>query len=125
MKILGNIIWLVFGGLECAVGYFTGSLALACTIIGLPWAWQTFKLGLLCLLPFGSSTQSSSMPMGCLYLPLDLVWLVFGGFLALLSHLFWGCLLCITIIGIPWGRQHFKMARFALSPFGRTVNIGL
>ena len=126
MKILGNIIWLVFGGLECAVGYFTGSLALACTIIGIPWAWQTFRLGLLCLWPFGSSTESaSSAAMGCLFLQLDLIWLIFGGFLVLLSHLFWGCVLCITIVGIPWGRQHFKMMRFALSPFGRRVSIGL
>ena len=49
MKILGNIIWWIFGGLEAAIGYFTGSLALACTIIGIPFALQTFKIGLLCL----------------------------------------------------------------------------
>ena len=58
MKILGNIIWLIFGGLEAAIGYFTGSLSLAITIIGIPWAIQTFKIGLLCLWPFGKQGQN-------------------------------------------------------------------
>ena len=65
MKILGNIIWWLFGGLEAAIGYFTGSLALACTIIGIPIALQTFKIGLLCLWPFGSTVVDTDSPMGC------------------------------------------------------------
>ena len=55
MRIIGNLLWWLFGGLEAAIGYFTGSLALACTIIGIPFAIQTFKIGLLCLWPFGST----------------------------------------------------------------------
>jgi uncharacterized membrane protein YccF (DUF307 family) len=125
MKIIGNIIWLLFGGLEAAFGYFSGSLALACTIIGIPWALQTLKLGLLCLWPFGATVTDSDSPNGCLCLLLNLVWLVFGGLWSCVCHVACGALLCITIIGIPWGLQHFKMAGLALSPFGKDVNLAL
>ena len=53
MKILGNLLWWVFGGLEAAIGDFTGSLALAVTIIGIPFARQHFKMAGLSLAPFG------------------------------------------------------------------------
>ena len=100
MKILGNIIWWLFGGLEAAIGYFTGSLALACTIIGIPIALQTFKIGLLCLWPFGSTVVDTDSPMGCIRIPLNLLWLIFGGLWAWCMHILFGLLLCITIIGI-------------------------
>jgi uncharacterized membrane protein YccF (DUF307 family) len=125
MKILGNIIWLLCGGLEAAFGYFSGSLALACTIIGIPWALQTLKLGLLCLWPFGATVTDTDSPNGCLRLPLNLVWLVFGGLWACLWHLLCGAVLCVIIVGIPWGVQHFKMAGLALLPFGKEVNLAL
>lgn len=102
MRIIGNLLWWLFGGLEAAIGYFTGSLALACTIIGIPFAIQTFKIGLLCLWPFGSTVRESNSPTGCIRIPLNLLWLIFGGLWACLMHLFFGILLCITIIGIPW-----------------------
>ena len=60
MRIIGNLLWWLFGGLEAAIGYFTGSLALACTIIGIPFAIQTFKIGLLCLWPFGSKVRETN-----------------------------------------------------------------
>ena len=101
MKILGNIIWWIFGGLEAAIGYFTGSLALACTIIGIPFALQTFKIGLLCLWPFGSTVRESNSPTGCVHISLNLLWLIFGGLWACLMHIFFGSLLCITVVGIP------------------------
>lgn len=122
MKILGNLIWLIFGGFEAAIGYFTASLALAITIIGLPWAFQTFKLGLFCLWPFGAKIEKADCPTGCLVLPLNILWIIFGGFFAFLCHLIFGLLLCITIIGIPWGKQHFKMSSLSLAPFGKIVN---
>ncbi len=123
MRILGNLVWLIFGGLESAIGYFTGSVALAITIIGIPLALQTFKLGLLCLWPFGTTVTSTNSPSGCLALLLNVIWLICGGLLACLNHVLWGALLCITIIGFPWGMQHFKMAALALSPFGKSVNL--
>ena len=66
MRIIGNLLWWLFGGLEAAIGYFTGSLALACTIIGIPFALQTFKIGLLCLWPFGSTLRDTDCPTGCI-----------------------------------------------------------
>ncbi|MDY2634100.1 MAG: YccF domain-containing protein [Prevotella sp.] len=121
MKLLGNILWLVFGGLEAAIGYFTGSLALALTIVGIPWAYQTFKIGVLCLWPFGTEVNDSDSPMGCLNLLLNIVWIIFGGLWAWLAHIFFGLLLFVSIIGIPFSRQHFKMARLSLAPFGKDV----
>ena len=121
MRILGNLIWWVFGGLEAAIGYFTGSLALAITIIGIHLAMQTFKLGLLCLWPFGARVEDGDCPPGCLRVPLNLLWILSGGLWACLVHVLFGLLLAVTIIGIPFARQHFKMAGLALAPFGRTV----
>lgn len=111
------------GGLEAAIGYFTASLALAVTIIGIPWALQTFKIGILCLWPFGAQISKGDFPPGCLRIPLNILWVIFGGLYACICHLFFGLLLCITIIGIPWGKQHFKMAKLSLLPFGRDVQL--
>lgn len=121
MNFLGNIVWWLFGGLEAAIGYFTGSLALALTIIGIPVAWQTFKIGLLCLWPFGTQVRKTDSPPGCIRLPLNLLWLICGGFWAWAIHIIFGLLLCITIVGIPFGKQHFKMASLSLAPFGKDV----
>lgn len=124
MKILGNIIWWICGGLEAAVGYFLGSLAMAITIIGIPVALQTFKLGLLCLWPFGSKVEDCESSIGCIRIPLNIIWIICGGLWVCLMHIFFGILLCITIIGIPFGRQHFKMAGLSLTPFGKKVTLG-
>lgn len=123
MKILGNILWLILGGVETAVGYFTGGVALMLTIIGIPFGLQTMKLGLLCLFPFGSEVRKGETPTGCIRIPLNIVWFVFGGIWVVLSHFFFGLLLCITIVGIPFGMQHFKLAGLALTPFGREIDI--
>lgn len=123
MRIIGNLIWWLFGGLEAAIGYFSGSLALACTIIGIPVALQTFKIGLLCLWPFGAEVRESESPAGCIRIPLNILWIIFGGLLAWIMHVFFGVLLFITIIGIPFAKQHFKMARLSLTPFGKDVQL--
>lgn len=121
MKFIGNILWLIFGGLESAIGYFTGSIALMVTVIGIPWGLQTLKLGMLCLWPFGAEVRDSGSPSGCLCGLLNVIWWFTGGLGAFLSHLFFGVLLCITVIGIPFGCQHFKLAGLALMPFGKDV----
>lgn len=121
MRIIGNVLWLVFGGLEAAIGYFTGSLAVACTIIGLPVAFQTIKIGLLCLWPFGAEIEDTDSLDGCIRIPLNVLWIIMGGLWAWFMHIIFGVLLFITIIGIPFGRQHFKMARLSLAPFGKRV----
>ncbi|MBM6946659.1 YccF domain-containing protein [Bacteroides gallinaceum] len=125
MRIIGNLLWWLFGGLEAAIGYFTGSLAIACTIIGIPVALQTFKIGLLCLWPFGAEVKDTESPMGCIRIPLNLLWIIFGGLMAWIMHIFFGLLLFITIIGIPFAKQHFKMAKLSLAPFGKDVSLNL
>ncbi len=123
MRILGNLLWWLFGGLEAAICYFTGSLAMAITIIGIPVALQTFKLGLLCLWPFGAEIRETEGPHGCIRIPLNIIWIICGGFWAWLCHILFGILLFITIIGIPFGQQHFKMAKLSLAPFGKDVTL--
>lgn len=121
MKFLGNLIWLICGGLITAVEYFISSLLLMITIIGIPFGLQTLKLGLLALWPFGSQVTDNGNSGGCLSLIMNVIWIFIGGFWICLTHLFFGLLLCITIIGIPFGRQHFKMAALALTPFGKNI----
>jgi len=121
MKIIGNIIWLVFGGIIIAIEYFIASLALMITIIGIPFAVQTLKLGVFALWPFGSETRVDVRASGCLYILMNILWLLLGGLVIALSHAVFGLLLSITIIGIPFGMQHFKLAAIALSPFGRDI----
>ena len=116
-------MWWLFGGLEAAIGYFTGSLAVAITIIGIPVALQTCKIGLLCLWPFGAEVRNAKSPTGCIRVPLNILWIVFGGLWAWLMHIFFGALLFLTIIGIPFARLHFKMAELSLAPFGKDVEL--
>ncbi len=122
MKFLGNIIWLIFGGLITSIEYLISSLLLMITIIGIPFGLQTFKLALLALWPFGSTVTDNGNSGGCLCIIMNILWIILGGFWICLTHLGFGLLLCITIIGIPWGRQHFKMAALALTPFGKNIN---
>ncbi len=121
MKILGNIIWLIFGGLETAIGYFLSSLALMITIVGIPFGIKTIKIGILCLWPFGSQVVENSSIGGCLDLIMNIIWIFIGGIWICLTHLLFGGLLYITILGIPFGKQHFKLARLALTPFGKDI----
>ena len=122
MKTLGNIIWLIFGGVVTCIEYLISSLILMITIIGIPFGLQTLKLAMLALWPFGSKITDSGNSGGCLNIVMNIFWIIFGGFWICLTHLFFGLLLCITIIGIPFGRQHFKMAGLALTPFGKTIS---
>ena len=121
MNFLGNIIWLIFGGFESAIGYLTGSLALMITIIGIPFGLQTLKLGVLMLWPFGSKVVEVDNSWGCLNTLMNVFWFFVAGIWIWLIHILFGLLLYITIIGIPFGNQHFKLAGLALHPFGREI----
>lgn len=121
MNLIGNLIWLIFGGFAAALGYFFGGLVLCITIVGIPWGIQCFKLAGLVLWPFGKEVVSSSNDVGCLSLFANIIWILCGGLYTAIVHLIFGVLLSITIIGIPWGRQHFKLVEISLMPFGKTV----
>lgn len=121
MKTLGNLLWMIFGGFIIAIEYVVASLLLMITIIGIPFGIQTLKLAELALWPFGRDTRTSPSSSGCLGVIMNLVWIVIGGFWIFLTHVILGILLYITIIGIPFGKQHFKLAALSLTPFGREV----
>lgn len=121
MSLIGNLIWLIFGGFLAALGYFIGGLILCITIIGIPWGLQCFKMAALVLWPFGKSVVSDSSQTGCLSTLFNIIWIVCGGWYTALVHIVMGLLLCITVIGIPWGRQHFKLIEISLMPFGKKV----
>jgi uncharacterized membrane protein YccF (DUF307 family) len=121
MNFIGNIIWLVFGGLFAALGYLFGGIILCITVIGIPFGLQCFKLAGMVLFPFGRRVVNTSGSLGCLSLFANIIWIVFGGLWTALNHLFWGILLAITIVGIPFAKQHFKLIELSLMPFGKKV----
>ncbi len=121
MNFLGNLIWLVFGGLAVALEYFIAAIGLCITIVGIPFGIQMFKLGFMALLPFGSHAVTAPSGTGCIYSIFNVLWMFTGGLFIALTHLFFGIILCITIIGIPFGKQHFKLMSLALWPFGKNI----
>eukprot|EP01104_Vermistella_antarctica_P015538 TRINITY_DN5127_c0_g1_i1.p1 TRINITY_DN5127_c0_g1~~TRINITY_DN5127_c0_g1_i1.p1 ORF type:complete len:212 (+),score=45.92 TRINITY_DN5127_c0_g1_i1:101-736(+) len=121
----GNILWIVLGGgLVSAIVWGLVGVVLCISIIGIPFGLQCFKLMKLSFLPFGKTIFTRDRSCcdcgtghGCLHILGNIVWLPFGIVLALV-HIIFGILCCITIIGIPFGIQHFKLANLSLWPFG-------
>ena len=121
MKFLGNLLWLVLGGLLVALIYYLLGLLLCITLVGIPFGIQLFKLGTFALWPFGHELVDGPGQPGCLSTVMNLIWILCGWWEIALVHLFFGLLLCITIVGIPWGTQHFKMAFSSILPFGKEI----
>ncbi len=121
MNVLLNIIWVVFGGLMIAIEYAVSSILMMITIIGIPFGLQTLKLARVALWPFGSDIVDDGWPSGCLAGVMNVIWWFVGGIPIVLTHLAWGVIFCITIVGIPFGLQHFKLMKLALFPFGMEV----
>lgn len=121
MSTLGNLIWLIFGGFLVFLEYMVAGFLLCITIIGIPFGLQAFKLAMLALWPFGKRIELHDSAPGCLSTLMNLLWLIIGGIWIALTHLVFGILLSITIIGFPWGKQHFKLLSLALTPFGRKI----
>lgn len=92
------------------------------TIIGIPFGIQTLKFAILALWPFGKQIRSTNTQSGCLTTIMNIIWIFIGGIWISLSHVIMGLLLMITIIGIPFANQHFKLASIALSPFGKEIH---
>ena len=118
MAFLGNLIWILFGGLEAALSFVITGIVWCITIVGIPFGLQAFKMAKLVLAPFGKQVRSNfgKHPIA------NLLWFIFGGFAMALAYIFLGIIFCITIIGIPFGKQWFKMASLAAFPFGATVD---
>ncbi|KPL17182.1 MAG: hypothetical protein AMS23_03650 [Bacteroides sp. SM1_62] len=121
MNIVGNIIWIVFGGLIIFLMYVISSVLLCLTIIGIPFGIQTLKLSMLALVPFGKDIVNKPNEPGCLSTIMNIIWILIGGLWISLTHFIFGLLLSISIIGIPFGIQHFKLGMLAFTPFGKEI----
>lgn len=122
MNFIGNILWVVFGGFLISMYYAIMGLVFCLTIIGIPFGVQLFKMAGLALWPFGHDVTPGPSDTGCLNILMNVIWIVFGGIEIALAHVTLGIAFCITIIGIPFGLQHFKMALLALVPFGKNIS---
>ena len=128
VSLLLNVLWMIFGGLEMAIGWLFAALIMAITIVGIPWARAAFNIASYALLPFGRRAVSRAEflgtedvgtgPFGLLG---NIIWLVFAGWWLALGHLVAALLLAITIIGIPFAWAHLKLAGIALWPIGKMI----
>lgn len=118
MSLLGNIIWIIFGGLLSALFWCLSGIIWCITIIGIPYGRQCFKFASLSLAPFGKEVKYGG---GTISLIANIIWLIFFGVPMAIENFLVGCLWCITIIGTPFGLQFFKIAKLALMPFGSKI----
>ena len=118
MNTLGNILWLVLGGLALAVAWAIVGIVLCITIVGIPLGIQAFKMAGLTLTPFGKSVVYGG---GVGSFLANIIWVVLVGIWMAIGYLIAGVLNCITVIGVPFGIQSFKMEKLALWPFGAQV----
>ena len=121
MNFLGNLLWILLGGLFVSLYYAIVGLAFCLTIVGIPFGVQLFKIAGFALCPFGRQVVPGTNDGGCLAILMNIIWIIFGGIEIALAHVVLGITFCITIIGIPFGVQNFKMALLALTPFGKEI----
>lgn len=122
MSLLGNILWIIFGGgLILFFEYFLGGLLLCLTIVGIPFGMQCIKLSGLALLPFGREIRNTEKSTGCLATAMNIIWIITVGLVISVTHLIFALLCAVTIIGIPFAKQHVKLASLGLAPFGKVV----
>lgn len=121
MSLLGNIIWLIFGGFITGLGYILGGLGLCLTIVGIPFGLQSMKLGVAVFAPFGKEVVELDNANSLLSIVFNLIWLVLFGWEIAVAHLFHAAILAITIVGIPFALQHVKLIPLSLLPFGRDL----
>jgi uncharacterized membrane protein YccF (DUF307 family) len=121
MSFLGNAVWLIFGGILAALIYIIGGVIICMTIVGIPFGLQCIKLGIAMLAPFGKELYRSPQADDELYVIMNLIWFVLFGWLIALLHLMLAIILALTLIGIPFAKQHIKLIPLALFPFGRDL----
>ena len=118
MSLIGNILWIIFGGAVSALIWTIYGCLWCITIVGLPIGMQCFKFAKLSLSPFGKEVEYGG---GVISLFANIIWLVTTGIPMAVANAIWGCVLCVTIVGIPFGKQFFKLAKLSLTPFGTRV----
>ncbi|HHX44624.1 MAG TPA: YccF domain-containing protein [Chloroflexi bacterium] len=121
MSLLGNLLWIILGGVIVALLYLIGGLVLCLTIVGIPFGVQLIKLSLLALAPFGKEVNTEGSASGLLEIVMNVLWWIFGGVEAAIVHLVLALVLAITIVGLPFAKQHLKLVKLALVPFGARI----
>lgn len=122
MSLIGNLLWIVAGGgFFIFFAYLVGGLGLCLTIVGIPFGVQCIKLSVLGLTPFGAKVVAKSSASGLVAVVMNIVWILTGGITLALIHIIFGLLCALTIIGLPFARQHIKLASLSLTPFGKAV----
>ena len=122
MSTIGNILWFLFGGLIGGLAWVLAGCLWCITIIGIPVGLQCFKFASLAFFPFGKEVVYGGGGFSFL---VNLIWIIFFGLEMAIGYCILGCLWCITILGIPIGKQCFKMAKLSLMPFGASLPHGL
>ena len=120
MRVLLNVIWLVFGGLWLALGYAVVGIVMCILIITIPFGIASFRIALFCIWPFGR-TLIRRDDAGAASVIGNVIWFVLAGWWLAIGHLVTGVLMCLTIIGIPLGLANFKLIPVSLTPFGREI----
>lgn len=119
MSFIGNMLWFIFGGFVSGIGWIFSGILWCITLIGIPYGKQCFKFAKLAFFPFGKEVEYGG---GAISFLANIIWTIFFGIPMALANFLWGCVCCITIIGIPFGLQFFKIAKLALAPFGSKVS---
>ena len=120
MSLIGNLIWLVFGGLIAGVIYILGGALLCLTVVGIPFGLQAIHLGVATLAPFGKTVVTTEN-QSALKILFDVIWILLFGWEIAMAHLTAALILAITVIGLPFARQHLKLIPVALFPFGQDL----
>ena len=117
MKLIGNLIWLILGVIWLGLAWFLLGLLLCITVVGIPFGIQCFKFASMNFTPFGKNVrmQFEEHPI------MNVIWLILFGWEMALGYLASGVLCCITIVGIPFGLQSFKLLKLAIFPFGADI----
>ena len=118
MHVIGNILWIILGGFLSALGWCIAGCIWCVTVVGIPVGVQCFKLASISFNPFGKEIVYDG---GAVSFLLNVVWFLISGLELAICNFLWGCILCVTIVGIPFGKQFFKIAKLALTPFGAKV----
>src|SRR5262249_50091941 len=128
MRTIGNFLWFILGGFFMGLAWWFAGLVMLVSIVGIPWVRSCFVLGSFSFFPFGREaisrrdlTGRDDLGTGALGLLGNIVWFVFAGVWLALGHIASALLNFVTIIGIPFGIQHLKLAGCALAPIGMTV----
>ncbi len=121
MSLIGNIIWLIFGGFITGMGYIIGGMLVCLTIIGIPFGVQSIKLGVATLAPFGKEITLKQGSGSVLEIVFNILWAILFGWEIAVAHLVHALILAITIVGLPFAKQHIKLIPLALFPFGHEI----